>query len=62
MPATRPDFLLEVLRQRMPGYSITFGAEVDLAAAPIERRTANQTVRRNAMLWRVLRNERGHQG
>ena len=61
-PEIRSDFRLEPLRQRMHEYSITFAAEVDLTAASIERRTADQTVRRNAMLWRVLRNERSHQG
>ena len=34
-------------------YSITFAAEVDLAATAIERRAADATVRRNALLWRV---------
>jgi hypothetical protein len=34
-------------------YSITFAAEVDLTATAIERRAADSTVRRNALLWRV---------
>ena len=37
----------------MHEYSITFAAEVDLAASAIERRAADSTVRRNAVLWRV---------
>jgi hypothetical protein len=52
-PEIRPDFRAEVLRLRMHEYSITFAAEVDLAAAAIERRTADPTVRRNALLWSV---------
>lgn len=34
-------------------HSITFAAEVDLAATAIEGRAADSTVRRNALLWRV---------
>jgi hypothetical protein len=52
-PEIRPDFRVETLRARMHEYSITFAAEVDLAAAAIERRAADSTVRRNAVLWRV---------
>ena len=52
-PEIRSDFRLEPLRQRMHEYSITFAAEVDLAATSIEQRAADSTVRRNAMLWRV---------
>ena len=52
-PEIRSDFRLEVLRQRMHEYSITFAAEVDLAAASIERRAADSIIRRNATLWRV---------
>jgi len=52
-PEIRSDFRLEPLRQRMLEYSITFGAEVDLAAMSIEQRATDATVRRNAMLWRV---------
>ena len=52
-PEIRPDFRVETLRARMYEYSITFAAEVDLAAAAIERRAADSTVRRNALLWRV---------
>ena len=37
----------------MQEYSITFAAEVDLAATAIERRAPDSTVRRNAVLWRV---------
>ena len=52
-PEIRPDFRVETLRTRMHEYSITFAAEVDLAAAAIERRAADSTIRRNALLWRV---------
>ena len=52
-PEIRSDFRLEPLRQRMHEYSITFAAEVDLAATSIEQRATDATVRRNAMLWRV---------
>ena len=37
-PEIRPDFRVETLRARMHEYSITFAAEVDLAATSIERR------------------------
>jgi hypothetical protein len=52
-PEIRPDFRVEALRMRMHKYSITFAAEVDLTATEIERRAADSTVRRNALLWRV---------
>ena len=52
-PEIRPDFRVESLRARMQEYSITFAAEVDLAATAIEGRAADSTVRRNAVLWRV---------
>ena len=52
-PEIRPDFRVETLRLRMHEYSITFAAEVDLAATAIERRAADATIRRNALLWRV---------
>ncbi len=52
-PEIRPDVRVEPLRVRMYEYSITFAAEVDLAATAIERRAADSTVRRNAVLWRV---------
>ena len=52
-PELRPEVRVEALRARMYEYSITFGAEVDLAATAIERRAADSTVRRNAVLWRV---------
>ena len=38
---------------RMHEYSITFAADVDLAATAIERQAADSTVRRNAILWRT---------
>jgi hypothetical protein len=52
-PEIRPDFRVESLRARMQEYSITFAAEVELAATAIERRAADSTVRHNAVLWRV---------
>jgi hypothetical protein len=52
-PEIRPDFRVEALRARMHEYSMTFAAEVDLAATAIERRAADSTVRRNALLWKV---------
>jgi hypothetical protein len=52
-PELRPDFHVEALRVRIYEYSITFAAEVDLAAMAIERRADDSTVRRNAVLWRV---------
>ena len=52
-PEIRPDFRVETLRMRMHQYSITFAADVDLAATAIERQAADSTVRRNAILWRV---------
>jgi len=52
-PEIRADFRVESLRARMQEYSITFAAEVDLAATAIEQRAADSTVRRNAVLWRV---------
>jgi hypothetical protein len=52
-PEIRPDFRVQTLRARMHEYAITFAAEVDLAAAAIERRAADPIVRRNALLWRV---------
>jgi hypothetical protein len=52
-PEIRPDFRAERLRARMHEYSITFAADVDLAATSIEQRAADATVRRNALLWRA---------
>jgi hypothetical protein len=52
-PEITPDFRVEVLRARMHEYSITFAADVDLAATAIEQGAADSTVRRNAVLWRV---------
>jgi len=52
-PEIRSDVRMENLRARMYEYSITFAAEVDLAATAIERRTTDATVRRNAVLWKV---------
>ena len=52
-PELRRDFRVETLRMRMHEYSITFAADVDLAATAIERQAADSTVRRNATLWRA---------
>jgi hypothetical protein len=52
-PEIRPDFRVEALRLRMHEYSITFGANVEVAATAIERRAVDSTVRRNALLWRA---------
>jgi hypothetical protein len=52
-PEIQPDFRVAALRLRMHEYSITFAAEVELAATAIERRAADPTVQRNALLWRV---------
>ena len=52
-PEIRSDFRVESLRARIHEYSITFAAEVDLAATAIEQRATDATVRRNALLWRV---------
>jgi hypothetical protein len=52
-PEIRSDFRVEALRQRMHEFSITFAAEVELAATAIERRAADSTIRRNALLWKV---------
>jgi len=52
-PQIRPDFRVETLRTRMHEYSVTFAADVDLAAAAIERAAPDSAVRRNALLWRV---------
>jgi hypothetical protein len=37
----------------MHEYSMTFAAEVDLAASAIERRALDSTLRRNAVLWKA---------
>ena len=52
-PEIQPDFRVAALRLRMHEYSTTFAAEVDLAATAIERRAADPTIQRNALLWRV---------
>src|SRR6185295_8533297 len=41
------------LRLRMHEYSVTFAAQVDLAATSIERRSTDSTIQRNALLWRI---------
>lgn len=52
-PEIRSDIRVETLRVRMYEYSITFAAQVDLAATAIEQRASDPTVRRNALLWRL---------
>jgi hypothetical protein len=52
-PEIRPDFQVAALRLRMHEYSITFAAAVDVAATGIEQRSADPTIRRNALLWKV---------
>ena len=52
-PEIRPDYRAETLRTRMHEYSITFAAEVELAASTIERRAGDSTLRRNALLWKA---------
>jgi hypothetical protein len=52
-PEIRSDFRMEALRARMHEYSVTFAAEVDLAARAIERQATDAAVRRNALLWKV---------
>ena len=52
-PEMRPDFRLEVLKARLQEYAVTFGAEVDLAAASIVRRTNDVNIQRNALTWRL---------
>ena len=38
---------------RLQEYAITFGAEIDLAAASIERRATDVNIQRNALTWRL---------
>jgi hypothetical protein len=52
-PEIRSDVRVESLRARMYEFSITFAAEVDLAATAIERGADDAAVRRNALVWRV---------
>ena len=52
-PEIRPDYRVETLRARMHEYSITFAAEVDLAASAIERRAGATPAGRNAVLWKA---------
>lgn len=52
-PEIQPDFAVAALRLRMHEYSVTFAAQVDLTATAIERRAADSTIQRNALLWRV---------
>ena len=49
----RTDFRLEVLKGRLQEYAITFGAEIDLVASSIERRTNDVDIKRNALTWRL---------
>jgi hypothetical protein len=52
-PQIRSDYRVDSLRIRLQEYSITFAADVDLAATAIEQRSADAAVRRNALLWRL---------
>ena len=52
-PEMRTDFRLEVLKARLQEYAITFGAEIELAATSIERRTNDVNIQRNALMWRL---------
>src|SRR5262245_10872845 len=52
-PEIRADYRVEVLRTSLREYSVTFAAEVELAATAIERRASDATVRRNARLWKL---------
>jgi hypothetical protein len=52
-PDIRTDFRLEVLKGRLQEYATTFGAEIDLVAASIERRSKDVNIQRNALTWRL---------
>ena len=52
-PQIRADYRVDTLRLRLQEYSITFAADVDLAATSIERRATDAAVQRNALLWRL---------
>jgi len=52
-PEIRSDFSAEALKLRMQEYTVTFAAEVDLAAMSIERRATDPAVRLNALQWRL---------
>src|SRR5262245_20643583 len=52
-PEIRPDYRVETLRASLREYSITFAADVELAATAIERRASDATVKRNARLWKL---------
>ena len=52
-PQIRDDYRVETLRIRLQEYSITFAADVDVAATSIEQRAADPAVQRNALLWRL---------
>ena len=52
-PEIQQDLRVEALRLRLHEYSITFAAQVDIAATAIEQRTADPAVRRNAVLWKL---------
>jgi len=52
-PEIRADYRVEALRTHLREYSITFAAAVDLTASAIQRRTADATVARNALLWKL---------
>ncbi len=52
-PQIRDDYRVDTLRIHLQEYSITFAADVDLAAGSIEQRSTDAAVRRNALLWRL---------
>src|SRR5262245_49080308 len=52
-PEIRSDYRVEALRTSLREYSVTFAAEVEIAATAIERRASDATVRRNARLWKL---------
>jgi len=52
-PEIRSDYRVEALRTSLREYSVTFAAEVEIAATAIERRAYDATIRRNARLWKL---------
>src|SRR5215510_10146043 len=52
-PEIRSDYRVEALRTSLREYSVTFAAEVEIAATAIERRASDATIRRNARLWKL---------
>jgi hypothetical protein len=52
-PEIRTDYHVEALKGHLQEYSVTFAADVDLAADAIARQTTDPAVRRNALVWRL---------